>query len=701
MMAQSKIKNILNGASTKNIFKTFAIKEIFSKYWPKKKSKHHSQDKPIKKKWKNRWKRNCGELFQCCLRFRLLKYFAGFKFGVLLGVGIHELVFANLDFSDNLSAWTGMILCLILGIGNAFSAQTDTSELKNTMKSMKKVVLPLASEIEDEREVKEEEEKNDYIDSLQGNSKRSEEIEQKFKIKENDTEGKKYEKEYMKKLETRCAEVISHGTGRCHQIFMKAYDRCYDKVSFMAAWLLCWPMQLTFVCNVVDSIGGSASVCDPNKEVEPGFGDSFAALKESEDLFEGKKGGLGDVKIKYEAIEFRAPINIADAKEAALSLQQDFKEKKASFDVVSRTTRILLSFVFIKVLLKSQEYHDKYLQDFNHDNYWITPYFRRIDARRHAQNKLTLLPLKKGEKTELCSFIALLPRPDERKAVFLNFLKILLEAITATVFILFDRLLSEILSIIRMHARIDFNQTGKHELIMKVKGTGMMAHLVRSILGGFNIKQQVQNQRSNYECLPNPTMLHKSFIVRIYGLYFAIWVLVALEAYTQRFRRLICSVYYRKVEKRRILFLYNETLRKRAHYYKRMAAQVRERFKEAKRSENTNLFKRLRFRYPKHFGWLYRLTDAAQLRCLVCRLPEGKMGLNFVREKAIMDSQALLINQNEDDNKKQRWHICQNSDCQALYCKECWKDIKEVCYVCTSKDKYFTQNDPENEVFDS
>jgi hypothetical protein len=35
-------------------------------------------------------------------------------------------------------------------------------------------------------------------------------------------------------------------------MFSEAYDKCYDKVSFMAAWLLCWPMKLTFICNIME-----------------------------------------------------------------------------------------------------------------------------------------------------------------------------------------------------------------------------------------------------------------------------------------------------------------------------------------------------------------------------------------------------------------------------------------------------------------
>jgi len=61
-------------------------------------------------------------------------------------------------------------------------------------------------------------------------------------------------------------------------MFGNAYDKCYDTVSVFAAWLLCWPMKLTFVCNLVQALGGS-NICDPEGKVDPGIGEGYVALK--------------------------------------------------------------------------------------------------------------------------------------------------------------------------------------------------------------------------------------------------------------------------------------------------------------------------------------------------------------------------------------------------------------------------------------
>lgn len=61
-------------------------------------------------------------------------------------------------------------------------------------------------------------------------------------------------------------------------MFSTAYDKCYDKVSWIAAWLLCWPMKLTFVCNLAQAMGGS-STCNPEGKVDVGIGEGYVALK--------------------------------------------------------------------------------------------------------------------------------------------------------------------------------------------------------------------------------------------------------------------------------------------------------------------------------------------------------------------------------------------------------------------------------------
>lgn len=159
-----------------------------------------------------------------------------------------------------------------------FGMKSDTSEIKDTIRSIKDVTAPLVKEMENEQEMQLMREENDYIDEKLSDTKRSKEMDRKYKINSTDKAGDVYNKNYAKKLETRCEDQLSRGAAKCRQQFSNVYDQCYDTVSWFAAWLLCWPMKLTFVCNIAEAMGGG-NACDPTKIMDPGVGKGYSYLK--------------------------------------------------------------------------------------------------------------------------------------------------------------------------------------------------------------------------------------------------------------------------------------------------------------------------------------------------------------------------------------------------------------------------------------
>lgn len=96
----------------------------------------------------------------------------------------------------------------------------------------------------------------------------------------------------------------------------------------------------------------------------------------------------------------------------------------------------------------------------------------------------------------------------------------------------------------------------------------MIASLLRSLVRGFNIKKRIRIERSNVKCLPKPIKLPNHYLFKIYGVYFSVWAMMLIQAYIQRLRRIICAYFYRKREKKRIIFLYNETLKRRVGFFR-------------------------------------------------------------------------------------------------------------------------------------
>ncbi|XP_066589961.1 protein sneaky [Prorops nasuta] len=542
--------------------------------------------------------------------------------------------------------------------------KADSKQLKDALSSVRDVMSPIVEEIEGEDEMHRLQEENDYLDKLQDDTLRSKEIKEKEekKIADAKSVGEIYEAKYKRKIEARCEEQLSRGSERCRDMFGNAYNKCYDKVSIFAAWLLCWPMKLTFVCNLVQALGGS-SICDPEGKIDSGIGEGYASLKATRSkLSESFK----DAKLQYKVKLSPIIIDVHTASDTAKAVMHEFNARRRLFETVMTFVKRCLSFVFLKIILSAQTYHDKYLTEIEHDNIYVTPYFRRIDARRKSKGSLTLLPLKKRERMKFVDPYDPAPSKLERLHLGGQSVKLILEMITATTFVLLDRLFYETLDLVKRHARMEFTQVGHHDMTLDIRGTGLIASLIRSVISGFNIKRRVKNVVSNSACIPKPSELPRNVVVKIYGTYLSIWTLLFVTAYTQRLRRGICSFFYRKREKRRVLYLYNETLRRRLGYVKFIRGKIQALVRTQRLKYELDPWVALRERFPGVCGWL-KFFACARRRCVVCEEVEPRVAPQF-RE-------------------------CPT--CPFVHCNECWRDIGKICYVCTE-----TQ-EPESEGYET
>ncbi|ERL89254.1 hypothetical protein D910_06627 [Dendroctonus ponderosae] len=342
-----------------------------------------------------------------------------------------------------------------------FGIKTEMQEVKETVRSIRDVSAPITGEMEDEQAMKKIKEENDYLDELSKSEKPT-----NATNKGEAAEAAVYEKQYLKKVETRCMNQFIKASIKCRNMFSSGYDKCYETVTWIAAWILCWPMKLDFVCNIAEALGG-ASRCDPSKHIDPGFGEGYTYLKHSRfSLSQNFK----DVKLQYKIGKIKQLRDLRDARDTSVAILQHVKSKQAIFNSIFNIIKRVLAFVFLKIILNCQEYEEKYLKDIEFDNVYITKYFRKIDARRKSLEKRTLLPLKKIERTQLVDPLTLKPLKAERQHILRESFLLILEMITASTFILLDSLFFEALDIIRRHSKIDYLTTGKHDLMLQIKG---------------------------------------------------------------------------------------------------------------------------------------------------------------------------------------------------------------------------------------
>lgn len=167
---------------------------------------------------------------------------------------------------------------------------------------------------------------------------------------------------------------------------------------------------------------------------------------------------MKDAKLQYKVKAQRVLVDIRGAGDTAKAVMHDFDARRRVFDTVMTIVRRCLAFVFLKIILSAQSYHEKYLTDIEFDNVYVTPYFRRIDARRKARDCQTLLPLRKLERAKLVDPYRTKPSRTERANLLGQTVKLILEMVTATTFVLLDRLFYETLDVVRRHAHIEYTQ---------------------------------------------------------------------------------------------------------------------------------------------------------------------------------------------------------------------------------------------------
>lgn len=186
-----------------------------------------------------------------------------------------------------------------------------------------------------------------------------------------------------------------------------------------------------------------------------------------------------------------------------------------------------------------------------------------------------------------------------------------------------------------------------------------MATLIRTLVRGMNRKRSIRNFVSNEACLPRPGRVPGSMIFAIYGTYLLVWLMLLTEAYVMRTRSLAAGFFYRKREKRRILYLYNETLRRRAGFLRFARARVNRLARARLLVPERRFWLWLRLRRPDLFDWL-GWFECARRTCSVC----GDL----------------------EKSRSKSHHVCQTPDCYVAYCPECWIDVGRNCLICTRAD---------------
>ncbi|XP_062617495.1 E3 ubiquitin-protein ligase DCST1-like [Saccostrea cucullata] len=469
----------------------------------------------------------------------------------------------------------------------------------------------------------------------------------------------KSEKKYRKKLEMRCEDVWNKAVIKCRGAFRDLERKCLSAIPVIG-FVLCLPLKLTIFCELAKVVPNALGMeCKSMDVMEPGFGDVYVT---SEDTMVDMEENF-DVNLQYKMIQTPEDIDYTMAEEVRKGTMHEFDKKQAWVDFFTSILARFMAFTFIVVIVSSYKYNKKYLTDYKFDNNYISKYFRHIDARRHYQNKRTLLPLKNFEKDRMIYPDALKMMRGEKRKLSKDTFLILMRALISGLIVMSANLLYDVMDIIEKNSHISYRQTGLHYINVKVAGVGFMSQIIRLFLKAFNSEHSIDNITTNFECLPHPTKLRSWEVYRIYAVYIIVWMLMLFEAYGLRMRRLICAFFYRKREKSRILFMYNELLKRRKGYLIHLRKKVRKQARKFQLSRDSGILIGIRRSCPR-LASIVKRFKASKTRCLIC-----------------------------DDLETEGFVLCSTPGCNFSYCADCWIDCKRKCYACIPRSTDFSDSD--------
>ncbi|XP_006861788.1 PREDICTED: DC-STAMP domain-containing protein 1 [Chrysochloris asiatica] len=453
------------------------------------------------------------------------------------------------------------------------------------------------------------------------------------------------QKMFEMKTKLRCSYVVNKAMFSCQRWFDRKHEQCMQRIWVpLLNHLLCLPMKFKFLCSITKVM---EVWCRNRIPVEGNFGQTYDSLNQSVHTLTG---------------EFSANINLKQEKQAGvLGLNTSWEHVSTETRNYVRTQearlewtlglfQVLLSCTFLLVLYASFSYMDNYNQDIRFDNIYISTYFCQIDERRKTLGKRTLLPLRKAEEKTVIFPCKPLIQASEMK----NVVRELLESVPVLLLYLvlcgLDWTLYSIFNTIRHHSFLQYSFRSSHKLEVKVEGDSMLARLLRKTIGALNTSSETAVESNNMPCLPQPESMAAKDYFRTALPIGLLVCLCLLQAFGYRLRRVIAAFYFPKREKKRILFFYNDLLRKRAAFTKLRRATIVRRAQEQ--------------RAPRH-----HLVDILYRRCPLLR--------HWLRRRCVV---CLALETPES-------HVCSTPGCETVYCQSCWVDMRQQCPVCTPREE--------------
>ncbi|KAL5019782.1 hypothetical protein ScPMuIL_002674 [Solemya velum] len=461
---------------------------------------------------------------------------------------------------------------------------------------------------------------------------------------------------WLGNIVSQCNETMGHPYRKCMRLFDDASRDCRSRLG----WFLGW------VCGIVDAASGLCHIARIG-ELLCMITEAIKYLIESE-IGKRVSGAIYDI---YEMfyfdinLHYHYSLNMTQTKsygQVKEDIITDIKTRLESFHRAMEYVQDILLITVTFVVVKAVLYRHKFLTKDGFDNVYISMRVKEIDERRCELGRESIFPLTGKEAGRYIDTGSRKMVRGEKKKLARGFILLVISGCHSGFYIMCDYGLYWILYLVAKHFRVTTHVQVPPHLKLHVQGRGALADMYRALIGMFDPLAESNVKMDTTMCLPRPYRPNFEVYETIGVIFLICFLLTTFEAYGLRLRHIIAGCYYPQRERQRAVWLYNHILKNRGSFLKDTRRQIRRKYLGYKEEKTISLKSKLAARYPiarsilKFFGY-------DRKACLVC-CQEGKK-----------------------ENHVDFTH-CVNTDCNAVYCNDCFIDINNMCTVCMNPVDY-------------
>ncbi|KRX65286.1 DC-STAMP domain-containing protein 1 [Trichinella sp. T9] len=444
---------------------------------------------------------------------------------------------------------------------------------------------------------------------------------------------KKALRNFIRRATHACEDIINSAIRECKLWSLEHYNKCWAE-----NWLnpFCKIYQGDELCNMLNMINYRGEQCESNNSGISEYANTYGSQLAAAEDYTEKLSDDFKLNIQFKVdLPLRRP-DLVTVQQMAAIIKQSVSGIVSFVKYFSIVMKAVSFFLALTTLRVNLSWFQSYMKDVTHSNCYLTKFWLDIENRRKEENRKHLIPLRPFEQGRINNLFSPSPTPEERKQLVRGVSTLFHLFWSIFSLIIVDDQFYHLLDMVKDYSGIEVNQTGKHDIIITLEGTGEVARMIGSVIEDLNQTLRLDQVITNEHCIVHPTKIDYESVERIWLVFALLCFQLTAGVYLVRLRLLITNLMYPERERVRAVWLYNDMLRTRAMHFRKRKVEIN---KMAMDDE-----------FPKPASSLW--SDV--FVCIYC----GEKG-------------------------KYDFNTCENHSQNVDHCKQCWEEeLAERCIAC-------------------